>query len=359
MSTSTTVLPPAAFGVAGNTSADMLDRVAQLGIDDTVGVTRTPDVAVIYGFPNDPVNSLSQATTQANCEALIMAAKFEAYGDGVTPAGAYVAGQANLPSMGRVGQRQVVQTDTSTTGGAVAVDGSQTARLSGDFSSSSRVAVWECRASGLAGEMGWGRIADHSTTPDRCKRIIVVSTNYKNYGTDGGGSGTTASAGKRDLTGTPETYYAAVRTAQQAAVTAQNVAIGGKASVVYADLYTLQRTMIVGGTFPASGSPTLSRTFAAGFVPDFSGGASYDATKDWHYAANNQHHNRFGHWCVALAVHLAIVNAGWATALADLTVVNVKAIGDSQTSYTAGYCRAFFTWAPVLGRMLQDYLRAL
>jgi hypothetical protein len=359
------VLPPAGWGVSGNVSRQILNRIGQFAIDDLAGVTPKPDVALVFGFPNDPASDgltidgatwvYSQASTQLYTQALALAIKHGAYGDTITSGSSFAATQATLPATGRRGERRVVLSDTSTTGGTAALDPSQTATITGTVTASGP-AVWEFRRR-RSGEPGWGRIAVSATAPTVCRRVVLIGTNYKNFAADGAGSLAANSAGRRDTTATPEPWYAQVRAAMQAAATAENVLVGGKASVVYADLYGYQRTMIVGGTFPASGTPTISDTLPAGFVPDFSGGATYDATKDWHHQSGNQHHNAFGHEIVARCALMSIVNAGWAPGLLGLgRVLNVKAIGDSQTDYGAGYCRASQTWVPTLGQLLDGYL---
>lgn len=348
------VVPPMSLGVSGDTSASMLNRVGSFALDDLQVVAATPDVALVFGCPNDPVSGLTQSQTQLNIQAIVLALKHGAYGLEYNSGGAYVATVSVLPARGRRGQRYVVLSDTDTTGGATSPVQHAAATITGSVAGSGP-AVWEF-VRRRVGAAGWRRVAVSGTAPTACKRIVVIGTNYKNYFTNGSDATGAGSAGKRDLVATPEPFYAATRAGMQAAVAAENVAVGGNPTVVYADLYTLQRTLIVGGTFPASGSPTLSITAAAGDVPDFSGGATYDATKDWHYTSGNQHHNEFGHELVALAAFLAIVNAGWITALAALAYINIKALGDSQTDLQAGYAVANRTWVPTLGGMLRAHV---
>lgn len=263
------------FGISGDTTTQALARVDDLLFYDT------PDLALIYAGVNDPGASITQAGTQANLQAQIKALKHGAKGSGLGT-GVTVADQTALPATGELGQRYVVLSDASSTGGAAAWHTSQAATITG--AGGSAQTVWEYRYP-LTGEAGWGRVATASTAPTAVKRVAVVSTNYLNWTTGG------------DTTGTPYATYATVRAAQQAAVTAENVAVGGVASVIYVDLYGFQRARILAGT-----------------DPNFAGGTYVQATS-WHVADSNQHHNAYGHLLVAQSV-LAALPAAWVTALA-------------------------------------------
>lgn len=249
------------FGVSGDTSAQMLARVQD------AFVYGRPDCAVLYIGVND------SSGTQANIQAAIKALKHRAIGDEYG-SGPTVAGQASLPATGRLGQRYVVLSDTSSTGGMAAVDPRHHATITG--AGGSAQTVWEYRYS-AAGELGWGRVATAATAPLTdvdgaplgVKYIVVVSTNYLNF-TAGG-----------DTPSTPYAANATIRTAQQAAVTAET---GNGTTVTYADLYAAQKALITGSS-----------------VPDFSA-VAYDQTKSWHYKQDNQHHNAFGHSLVAATV---------------------------------------------------------
>jgi hypothetical protein len=262
------------FGNAGDTSAQALARVA-----DCFAYGR-PDCAVVYVGVNDPGATITQAQTQANIQATVKALKHRAIGDGLS-SGPTVAGQANLPATGKPGDRYVVLTDTSSTGGMAAFDATHHATITG--AGGSAQTVWEYRYS-AAGELGWGRVATAATAPLTdpngdpvgVKQIVVVSTNYKNF-TAGG-----------DTPATPEASYATVRAAQQAAATAET---GNGSTVTYADLYATQKALITSGA-----------------VPDFST-VAYDQTKSWHYKQDNQHHNAFGHGTVAQAVRALVAAA--------------------------------------------------
>jgi hypothetical protein len=246
------------YGISGDTSTGVLGRA------DVLQMHETPNVALIHIGVNDPGNSITQATTQANIQAVIKSLKYGAVGAGAgLGTGVSVAGQANLPANGLPGQRYVVLTDTSTTGGMAAWATGQAATITGTVSGSGQ-AVWEYRYP-LAGEYGWGRVATATTAPTNCKRIVVVSTNYLNWTTGG------------DTLATPYASYVNVRAAQQAAVTAENVTVAGKPSVIYSDVYNFLRSRIVAGT-----------------DPDFSA-VAYDQTRSWHYVLNNQHKSAYGH----------------------------------------------------------------
>lgn len=261
-----------AFGVGGDTTTQIL---ARSGI---IHRYETPDMVAIYAGVNDPGASISQATTQNNLEALILVAKHGVKGDGEALT-TVVADQTALPASGEPGQRYVVLSDTSTTGGMVKVaNTTQAATITGTATGPT---VWECRYS-RAGELGWGRIAVRATAPTVCNKIVVVTANYLNYTTGG------------DTLTTPFATYAPVRQAQADAVTQQNVTVGGLPSVVLANLYAYQRARIVAGT-----------------DPDFSA-VAYDQARSWHATQNNQHHNQYGHALVAECVTAAVVAAGWA-----------------------------------------------
>lgn len=257
------------FGVSGDTTTQMLARFSSMFRYDT------PDIGIIYGGVNDPGASITSGTTQSNLQAMCAALKHGAKGNGIA-SGSTVAGQATLPGDGEIGQRYVVLSDTSTTGGAVAWHPSHATTITG---TNAGVTVWEHRYP-LAGEMGWGRVAISTTAPTAVKKIIVISTNYLNWTTGG------------DTLSTPYATYAPLRTAAQAAVTAENVTVGGVASVVYADLYNLQKSRIQAGTDP---------NFAS---------VSYDQTKSWHIFVNNQHHSAYGHLLVAQAAR-GVIPSAW------------------------------------------------
>lgn len=253
------------FALSGATSSGVLSRAHRVLLHET------PDVAFLHVGVNDPGNSIAQATTHANLQALVKAWKFGCLGPafldenghwrGTKTDGSYVAGQANLPADGQPGQRYVVMADTSTTGGV-----QETARADQHPLIPGAVAgqtVWEFRNQ-RAGEAGWARVATESTAPWHVKRIVVVSTPYRNI-TSGG-----------DLPGTPWAQNVRVRQAQQDAVAAENVVVGGTPSVAYGDIYTMFRARIVAGLDPEV--PTVA----------------YSQAVSWHNQDNDQHLNPYG-----------------------------------------------------------------
>jgi hypothetical protein len=237
-----------------------------------------PDIALIHIGVNDPGNSITQATTQANIQAIIKSLKYGVNGAGAgLGSGVSVAAPSNLPVNGAPGQRYIVLSDNSTTGGVGAKAAGQTPTITGTVSGSGQ-SVWEYRYP-LSGEYGWGRIAVAGTPPTHCKNIVVVSPNYLNFTTGG------------DTLSTPYATYANIRTAQQAAVSAENVVVAGKPSVIYSDVYSFLRSRIV-----------------AGIDPDFSS-VAYDQNRSWHYTQNNQHKSAYGHALDAEKISVDILSA--------------------------------------------------
>jgi hypothetical protein len=262
-----------AYGISGDTSTGALNRA------DVFQMYEIPDLALIHIGVNDPGSSISQATTQANIQAIIKSLKFGVVGSGAgLGAGVSVAGQTNLPANGAPGQRYVVLSDTSTTGGVAANASGQAATITG---SSAGQTVWEYRYP-LSGEYGWGRVATIASAPSHCKKIVVVSPNYLNFTTGG------------DTLTTPYAPYVNVRNAQQAAVTAENVVVGGKPTVIYSDVYNFLRSRIVSG---------VDLDFSA---------VAYDQNRSWTYTQNNQHKSAYGHALDAQKISTDIL-ATWST----------------------------------------------
>ena len=265
------------FGISGNTSTQLLDRV------DVALQHEVPDVAILAIGVNDAPGGIAVGTTRRNLQAMLMALKHGAMGNGAgmgTPV--YVAGQANLPATGALGQRYVVLADTSTTGGAAARSGQQAATIGGSATgddAGNKVTVWEFRYP-LAGEYGWGRVATRTTAPTVVKHAVLVPPPYRNFTTGG------------DTLTTPDTTLATLRTNISAAVAAENVAVGGTPSVIYCDLYAFLKARIQAGT-----------------DLDFSA-VSYDQTRSWHYVTNNQHYSAYGHALQAQKV-AADIAAAW------------------------------------------------
>lgn len=270
-----------AFGNGGETAGQFLARA------DVISFYDTPFIVAINGGINDVATSVPTATTQANLQALIKAAKFGVKGSvnavgNVATGGITVPDQTTLPKTAESGDRFVVLSDTSTTGGQAAYSTAHAATITGAVTGQT---VWECRYPGQVGERGWGRIATAATSPTHATRIVVVGYGYQNWTTGG------------DTPSTPLAANATLRASQAAAVTAENVTISGRASVVFADVYASMKARILAGT-----------------DPDFST-VTYDGTKDWHAIQNNLHHNAYGHALVAQTTRAAFP-AAWLTELA-------------------------------------------
>jgi hypothetical protein len=238
----------------GNTGSNML---ARFGLMTRYGI---PDLGIIMAGVNDPGNSITTAQTQANLQAMIKWLKFGCAGA--------VNAETDLPANGLPGQRYVVMVDGSTTGG-VAADATQTPTISG--AGGAVQSVWEYR-NGRAGASGWGRIALAATPADRCRRIVLVSTQYRNW--PGG-----------DTPTVPGATYATIRGAQAAAATAEGAS--------YFDLYEFLRARIV-----------------AGLDPDYSV-SGFDAATSWHPAASNQHLNQYGNELVAQGLAAFLSGRTW------------------------------------------------
>jgi hypothetical protein len=263
------------FGISGDTSTQNLARA------DVLFQFDAPTIAVIAIGVNDPGASIATATTQANIQTLIMAAKHKVVGRGAGLGGGITAATASvLPAGGRLGERYVVLSDTSTTGGAAGYHSSHAATITGSVTADAngqKLAVWENRYP-LAGEAGWGRVAKTGAAPTLgASKIIVVPPPYRNWTTGG------------DTPSTPDATNATLRGALSAAVTAEAVTVGGLPTVIYSDLYAFLKARIVGGT-----------------DPDFSS-VSYDQTRSWHYVNSNQHYSAYGHALQAQKIYADIV----------------------------------------------------
>ena len=251
---------------------------------------------------------------QSNLQALIKALKYGVAGiqagiglgtDALT--GVWVAGQSNLPANAPPTTRILVMDDTSATGGMAALANTQQhATIAGNYSgaNAAQQTVWE-RRTPQAGEAGWGRVAVTGTAPFSgcCSRILVVSANYLNWASGANGDNIDVATGYAFAFGTSSdsasagTYYSAysyqsVRTAQAAAVSAENAA---DTSCLFVDLFAFQSGLI------AAGETT-------------------QGSNAWHWAPNNQHHNAYGHDIVARAClsAMAASRPAWLTALAAL-----------------------------------------
>lgn len=207
-------------------------------------------------------NIVVRMQTQLNLQAMIKWVKFGCKG-------AYRS-QADLPADGLKGQRYVVLNDTSTTGGQVGWVG-DSPTITGTATASDPT-VWEYR-NGRTGELGWGRIANASTTPDTVTRILILGNHYLNYSSNG------------DTLSTPYYWFdniTGVRSCQIAASTNENVP--------YLDQYTIYRNRIVNGL-------DVQGDFA------------------WHIADHNEHSSEYGHAIIADNVYNELVSLGWISAI--------------------------------------------
>lgn len=231
------------------------------------------------------INAPTQAQTQANLQALSKIAKYGVRGINVgTGTPVTVWNTSQLPANAKVGNRLVVMQDASITGGCKNSQLSLNPTITGDYSSSVKQSVWECRNS-QAGELGWSRVAIN-TTPnfsDGCPNVVIVTPNYLNYSTGGDNYNTITSSG------TQFSSYVPIRTAAKDASTAE--------SVLLCDLYDYQSKLIYANT---NGSTTFNGTVV---YPEASQGSF-----TWHYADSNQHHNAYGHQTVATAIFLTLKN---------------------------------------------------
>jgi hypothetical protein len=273
------------YATGGHDTGNLLDRIS-----DGFAHAR-PEVAVLAIGVNDAgVYTASQ--TQANIQAAIKALKHRAIGNGYescTPAATVSA----LPATGAFGQRYVVMSDTSTTGGLAAFDPGHHTTITGSVAADAngtKQSVWEYRYPAPA-ELGWGRVAVTATPPLEDQddallgtdTVVVVSVNYLNFTSTG------------DTPSTPYATNAAIRVAQQAAVTAENLT---GSTVVYADQYTLERNLIIAGTVPNFSADTA-----------IVGTTAYDQNKSFHYTTNNQHFSPLGHATRAQAVTPLVLTA--------------------------------------------------
>jgi hypothetical protein len=191
----------------------------------------------------------------------------------------------------KIGAKYVVLNDNDGTGGTDALPGDTRITSPTITGSVGGVqSVWQ-RTNHQAGPNGWHRIAVASTAPTACKKLVIVSTQYKN-----GDNAVTC-----DTPSTPEPIYATIRAAQQAAVASQNVNdANGNPTVVYADLYGFTRAQIIAGKIPNfSADSTLAPSVA------------YDPYRDPHAQKNNQHPGIGGQDLTYQPVYGVMSSAGW------------------------------------------------
>lgn len=230
------------------------------------------------------INAPSTLQTQLNIQALIKIYKYGVKGINVgTKSDISFWSQTMLPAECAEGTRVIVMRDTSTTGGLNAITTTQKAKIAGDYSSSAKVTVWECRTR-QAGEKGWGRVAIDNTAnfSDGVEKVFVITPNYLNFPSGGDNYNTITN------TGTQNAGYALIRTACINACSAES-------SSKLVDLYDYMSKLIYSNGTATFEGKTIEKQFDQG------DGA-------WHYIPNNQHHNTLGHQIVAYALYLAFIN---------------------------------------------------
>jgi len=239
--------------------------------------TTIPDATSVYS-----IAASTQANITENLQALCKVYKYKVTGGGIgLGLGMNFYSQTQLPANGEEGQRYIIMNDTSTTGGANNNSLSQNTKITGDFSATPKQSVWEFRNS-QAGEYGWARVAINTTPAfeNGVTKVMIVTNNYLNW-TSGGDNYNTETN-----TGTQYSSYVPVRNACISAATNEGV--------VLVDLYAFQSRLIKVNFETPQGS------------------------NSWHYVANNQHHNQYGHETVARAVYETIyLQSGWVQSLKE------------------------------------------
>lgn len=176
----------------------------------------------------------------------------------------YAIDPSNLPANGLYGDRWVVQSDTSTTGG-------NNPTVAGAIAAGTPT-VWEFRTT-APGVAGWGRVSDLGDVA----KIAVGVPHYLNYSGAGDTPDGTGGHAGQDATS------AAVDAAIRAAATAEGVPV--------CDIYEYLQARINGG-YDAAGSGS------------------------WHVQPTNQHLNPYGQELVARAFLACIqAQAGWIPAI--------------------------------------------
>lgn len=259
------------LGASGNTSTQCLNRIHSAfqwrdGGTEERPILNVPDVALVMIGVNDPGNSISTATTQANIEAIVRCLLNRVEG--------VVAAEGSLPTVDQaqtlipIGTRYWVVADGSTTGGIA--DASlpglfgQPARVAGAIASvkpagaTTNGAVWIKRRH-ASGASGWARIADDYTRG--VKQVIVMSTQFL----------------PTETPGSPDATNATLRGAQSAAVTvSQGISGIGSAKCRYLNHWQ-----------------KFADDVTAGYISDMNALV---------YTSGNQHYNAEGHRQIAVRV---------------------------------------------------------
>ena len=259
------------LGASGNTSSQCLNRIHSAfqwrdGGTEERPVLNLPDLAMVMIGVNDPGNSISTATTQANIESIVRCLLNRVAGVAATESALPTvdAGQTLIP----IGTRYWVVADGSTTGGladaSIPTSYGQPARVAGAIaavkpaSATTNGAVWIKRRH-ASGASGWARIADDYTRG--VKQVVIMSTQFL----------------PTETPGSPDSTNATLRTAQQAAVTASQSITGiGSTKAKWLNHWQM-----------------FADDVTAGYIADMNALV---------YATSNQHYNAEGHRQIGVRV---------------------------------------------------------
>ena len=259
------------LGASGSTSSQCLNRIHSAfqwrdGGTEERPVLNLPDLAMVMIGVNDPGNSISTATTQANIEAIVRCLLNRVAGVAASASALPQVDQAE--TLIPLGTRYWVVADESTTGGladsALPTLFTQPARVAGAIASvrppgsTTNGSVW-IKRSHAAGQAGWARIADDYTRG--VKQVIVMSTQFL----------------PTETPGSPDSANATLRGAQSAAVSVcQGISGIGSSRCRYLNHWQ-----------------KFADDVTAGHIVDMNALV---------YLTNNQHYNAEGHLRIAIRV---------------------------------------------------------
>jgi lysophospholipase L1-like esterase len=259
------------LGASGNTSTQCLNRIHSAfqwrdGGTEEHPILNVPEIAFVMIGVNDPGNSITTATTQANIEAIIRCLLNRV--DGVVSAEGSLPTADQAQTLIKIGTRYWVVADGSTTGGladaAIPTSYGQPARVAGSIASvkpsgaTTNGAVWIKRRH-AAGAAGWARIADDYTRG--VKQVVIMSTQFL----------------PTETPGSPDSANATLRTAQQAAVTVSQAISGiGSTKAKFLNHWQL-----------------FADDVTAGYIADMNALV---------YTSGNQHYNAEGHRQIGVRV---------------------------------------------------------
>lgn len=259
------------MGRNGNTSTQTLNRIQSAfqyrdGGTQELPIINVPDIAFVMIGVNDPGNSITTATTQANIEAIVRCLLNRV--EGVVDAEGSLPTVDHAETLIPLGTRYWVVADGSTTGGvadaALPTLFGQPARVAGAIAAvkpsgaTTNGAVWIKRRH-AAGASGWARIADDYTRG--VKQVVVMSTQFL----------------PTETPGSPNATNATLRGAQSAAVTVSQ-AISGIGSAKCRYLNHWQK---------------FADDVTAGYIADMNSMV---------YTSGDQHYNAEGHRQIAVRV---------------------------------------------------------